>query len=134
MSRYIERPTLVDEYFNRAVTLPFGLSVTEVKAAINSTYDFLHDVNTFLIGKGYERLEDLLLGNSFAGILSEVMVKNLANHSATLVRNHYIGGYPDLILRGGYENDSILRGREGIEVKASKQAGVGRVIMPKRGG
>lgn len=123
MPRYTRRPALIREYFNRAAILPFGLTVENIEAAINSTYDFLHDVNKFLIRRGYDRLEDMLLGNSFAGILSEVLVQNLAKHSTTLVRNRYVGGYPDLIVRGHHMGDSILRGQEGIEVKASKQPG-----------
>jgi len=133
VKRYIERAALVDDYFRPDAVLPYGLVVAEVKAAINTTYDFLCDVNTFLVERGYGRLEDLLLGNSFAGVLSEVLVKNLADHSATLVRNIRIGGHPDLIPVGLYPDDTVLRGAEGIEVKASKQSGGWQGHNPEAG-
>ncbi len=133
MKRYIERATLVEEYFRPEAILPYDLTVAEVKAAINATYDFLRDVNTFLVERGYGRLEDLLLGNSFAGVLSEVLVKNLADFSATLVRNVRIGGHPDLIPVGLYPDNTVLRGTEGIEVKASKQGGGWQGHNPEAG-
>jgi hypothetical protein len=123
LPKHTERPSLVESYFNSDVELPYGLTVTEVKAAINAAYNLLHDVNAFLVGRGYSRLEDLLLGNAFAGLLSEVLVKSLADRSAALVRNTYVGGHPDLILPGAHPNDAALKATEGIEVKASKQRG-----------
>jgi len=123
MTRHIERPQLTDEYFNALAVLPYGLTVEEIEGAINETYDFFHAVNTFLVGRVYDRLEDTLLGNSFAGLLSEVLVKSVAKNCEELVRNRHVGGYPDLIVRGKYPGDVVLRGQEGIEIKASKQSG-----------
>ncbi|MBI1802408.1 MAG: hypothetical protein HYR71_12355 [Chloroflexi bacterium] len=123
MSHYIERPLLAIEYFNDSAILPYDLSVAEIKAAIHATYDFFHGVNVFLVEKGYGQLEELLLGNSFAGVLSEILVTHVARYSQTLTRNRQVGGYPDLIPRGGYANDAVHRGTTGIEVKSSKQSG-----------
>jgi hypothetical protein len=133
LPKYTERLSLVESYFNPDAELPYGLTVTEVKAAINAAYDLLHDVNTFLVGRGYSRLEDLLLGNAFAGLLSEVLVKNLADHSPALVHNTYVGGYPDLILPGVYPDDAALKATDGIEVKASKQKGGWQGHNPEEG-
>jgi hypothetical protein len=124
---------LVESYFNTDTGLPYGLTVAEVRAAINAVYDLLHDVNTFMVGRGYGRLEDLLLGNAFAGLLSEVLVKSLADHSAALVRNTYVGGHPDLILPGAHPNDATLKATEGIEIKASKQKGGWQGHNPEEG-
>jgi hypothetical protein len=133
LPKYTERPSLVDNYFNPDAELPYGLTVTEVKAAINAAYDLLHDVNTFLAGRGYSRLEDLLLGNAFAGLLSEVLVRSLADHSPALVRNTYVGGHPDLILPEAYPNDAALKAAEGIEIKSSKQKGGWQGHNPEEG-
>jgi hypothetical protein len=124
---------LIQGYFNSNAKLPYGLTIGEVKATINAVYDFLHEINTFLIERGYSRLEDLLLGNTFAGVLSEILVKNLSNCSDTMVRNTRVGGYPDLIQRGVYLNDSILQGAEGIEIKVSKQRGGWQGHNPEEG-
>ncbi len=131
--RYIEKPELNRDYFNSSATLPYGLTVAEVERAVEAVYRFLHDVNQFLVGRDYDRLEDILLGNSFAGLLSEVIVREVARHSAALERNVHIGGYPDLLPAGMYEGNSVLRGAEGIEVKSSKQRGGWQGHNPEAG-
>jgi len=131
--RYIEKPELNKDYVNPAATLPYGLTVAEVERAVEAVYGFLHDVNRFLVGRGYDRLEEILLGNSFAGLLSEMLVRELARHSAALERNVRIGGYPDLLPVGMYADKSVLRGTEGIEVKSSKQKGGWQGHNPEAG-
>jgi hypothetical protein len=123
LPRYIEKPELSKDYINLAATLPYGLTVAEVRRAVEAVYSFFHDINRFLVDRGYDRLEDIMLGNSFAGLLSEMLVREIAQHSAALERNVRIGGYPDLLPVGMYAGSSILRGTEGIEVKSSKQKG-----------
>lgn len=114
---------IVDDYFNQEAKLPYGLEIDEIKKAMIITYDFLFDLNTFLLKKGYTRIEDMVLGNSLSGLLSEIIVKNVSINSKTLTRNRKIGGHPDLILRGKHKDDSVLHDSEGIEIKTSKQAG-----------
>lgn len=63
-----------------------------------------------------------MLGNSFSGLMSELIVKALPKYSRTLARNAKVGGHPDLIPVGEYSGNSVLSGDEGIEVKASIQA------------
>jgi len=133
MARFIQRPIVLEEHFNDGAALPYGLTVAEVKQAVHGTYDFLHAINTFLVERRYGRLEDILLGNSFAGVLSETLVKNLSDASDTLTRNRKVGGHPDLILPGRYPGDSVLRGEDGIEVKASKTKGGWQGHNPERG-
>lgn len=133
MPQYTQRPLLIQEYFNSNAELPYGLTIEEVKTTINAAYDFLHEINIFLIERGYSRLEDFLLGNTFAGVLSEILVKNLSNCSVAMVRNNRVGGYPDLIPCGVYPDDSILQGTEGIEIKVSKQRGGWQGHNPEAG-
>lgn len=133
MARFIQRPIVLEEHFNDGAVLPYGLTVAEVKQAMHGTYDFFHAINPFLVERGYGRLEDILLGNSFAGVLSETLVKNLSDVSQTLTRNRKVGGHPDLILPGRYPSDSVLRGEEGIEVKASKTKGEWQGHNPEKG-
>jgi hypothetical protein len=121
-SRNIRKAEVIDKYFNYNAILPYGLKVEEIRQAMIDTYEFLYRLNKFLLDNGYERLEDLILGNSLSGIISEILVKNISNNSATLIRNKKVGGHPDLIPRGRYPNDETLHG-EGIEIKSSKQEG-----------
>lgn len=129
----IQRPALVDKYFHENSRLPYGLTVGEIRKAISAAYDLLDGLNQYLVSRGYGRLEDLLLGNSFAGVLSEVLVKSISDCSVTMTRNLQIGGFPDLIPRGRYASDSVLRGKQGIEIKSSKQSGGWQGHNPEAG-
>ena len=118
------RPTQLDpHYVNRRVCLPYGLRVEEVETAAAETYRLFHGLNDFLIQNGFRPLEELLLGNSLSGIISEFLVKNVARASETLEANMKVGGHPDLLPKGHYSSNLILKGDEGIEVKCSIQAG-----------
>ena len=118
------RPTcLIPEYINQHVNLPYGLCVNEVELGVSETYRLLHGINDFLIGGGFRPLEELLLGNSFSGIISEFLVKNIARVSKTLDANLKVGGHPDLLPKGQYSSNFVLKGDEGIEVKTSIQRG-----------
>ncbi len=120
----VERPTRLDpRYVNRSVNLPYGLTVAEVEKAVAETYRLFHGVNDYLVSGGFRPLEELILGNSLSGIVSEFLVKNIARVSETLEANLKIGGYPDLLPKGQYSSNLILKGDEGIEVKASIRRG-----------
>lgn len=103
-------------------SLPHGLRVDEVVDGISATYKLLFEVNNFLVSKGIERLETLILGNSLSGIISEFLVRNISNCSVAVIRNEKVGGHPDLIPRDVYPDNKVLRG-EGIEIKTFKQRG-----------
>jgi len=120
----MERPTELDpKYINPKVILPYGLTVDEVKKAVSETYRLYNGVNDFLTTSGFRPLEELLLGNSLSGILSEFLVKNIARASDSLVANLKVGGHPDLLPKGCYSSNLILKGKEGIEVKSSIRRG-----------
>jgi hypothetical protein len=110
-------------YINRLVILPYGLTVNEVEEAVAETYRLFHGLNDYLIGGGFRPLEELLLGNSLSGIISEFLVKNIARSSTTLEANLKVGGHPDLLPKGHYSSNLVLQGDEGIEVKASIRRG-----------
>ncbi|TVR58058.1 MAG: hypothetical protein EA420_18005 [Candidatus Competibacteraceae bacterium] len=118
------RPTRLDpRYVNRRASLPYGLRVEEIEIAVAETYRLLYGLNDYLVGAGFLALEELLLGNSFSGIISEFLVKNIARASTTLEANLKVGGHPDLLPKGHYSTHLVLKGDEGIEVKSSVQAG-----------
>jgi hypothetical protein len=108
---------------NRRVVLPYGLKVEEMEKAVAETYRLFHGLNDFLLNGGFRPLEELLLGNSLSGIISEFLVKNIARASETLEANMKVGGHPDLLPKGHYTSNLVLKGEEGIEVKSSIQRG-----------
>lgn len=118
------RPTQLDSrYVNRRVILPCGLKVDEVEKAVSETYRLFHGLNDFLENGGFRPLEELLLGNSLSGIISEFLVKNIARASDALEANMKVGGHPDLLPKGHYSSNLVLKGDQGIEVKSSIQPG-----------
>ncbi len=120
MSAYTDRPTLHPRGFLANAQLPYDLRVTEIRAAMDDFCDFLYNVNNFLVGKGYDRLEEMLSGAMYSGLVSELVVQSLSKQSAAVVANAWHNGRPDLIPRGLYGDQGVLRGEEGVEVKASR--------------
>lgn len=114
---------LESRYINKQVILPYGLTAQEIEEAVAETYRLFHGLNDYLVQSGFRPLEELLLGNSLSGIISEFLVKNIARASATLEANLKVGGHPDLLPQGHYTSNLVLKGDEGIEVKASIQKG-----------
>lgn len=110
-------------YVNRKVILPYRLKVDEVERAVSETYRLFHGLNENLRNNGFSPLEELILGNSLSGIISEFLVKNIARVSSTLEANLKVGGHPDLLPKGHYSSNLVLKGGEGIEVKSSIQKG-----------
>jgi hypothetical protein len=109
--------------FNQAVTLPFELRLQDFEIAIQDVYDFFYDVNTLLLNKGLQRLDDMLRPAIMSGLLSDMLTASLAKHSRTLVQNRYFNGHPDLIVQGIFPNDSVKSGKEGVEIKTTRKAG-----------
>ena len=95
----------------------------QITEAVAETYRLYDGLNDFLTQGGFRPLEELLLGNSLSGLISEFLVKNVARACPTLVANEKVGGYPDLLPSGHYSTTFVLKGDEGIEVKASIQRG-----------
>jgi hypothetical protein len=119
----LELPRLNEDYFNPRAVLPYGLQIRQVRSTVEDLYTILNALNTILYEQVQRRLEDLILGNSMSGIVSELLVKALGDRSDTLVRNEKVGGHPDLLPIGYYDSTSILHGDEGLEVKSSIRNG-----------
>lgn len=114
----------VDEAaFNGSASLPFELRLKDFGLAMQDIYDFFHDVNTALIGKGLQRLDDTLRPAIMSGLLSDMLTASLAKHSRTLTENRYFNGHPDLIVKGVYADDSVKSGVEGVEIKTTRKSG-----------
>jgi hypothetical protein len=109
--------------FNREATLPFELRLMDFQAAMQDVYDFFYDVNVLLLGKGLQRLDDMLRPAIMSGLLSDMIAASVAKHSRTLVQNKYFNGHPDLLVQGVYPNDKIKSGSEGIEIKTTRKSG-----------
>lgn len=114
----------VDEgAFNKAANLPYELRLDDFKLALQDVYDFFFDVNSHLVGKGLDRLDDLLRPAIMSGVLSDMLTASLAKHSRTLVENKYFNGHPDLVVKGKYPNNCAKAGEHGVEIKTTRKPG-----------
>ena len=109
--------------FNTSHQLPYGLRLDDFRLTMQDVYDFFHDVNTSLVGRGLDRLEDMLRRAILSGVISELVTASLAKHSRGLVVNEYHNGHPDLVKRGTYPNNSVQAGTHGVEVKSTVKKG-----------
>lgn len=109
--------------FNPDADLPYELRIDDFRLALQDVYDFFHDVNDHLIGKGLQRLDDMLRPAIMSGVLSDMLTASLATHARTLVQNDYFNGHPDLLVQGIYSNDAVKSGTKGIEIKATRKKG-----------
>jgi hypothetical protein len=109
--------------FNPAAVLPFQLRLVDFQVAMQDVYDFFHDVNSNLLGKGLARLDDMLRPAIMSGVISDMLTASLAKHSRSLTENRYFNGHPDLIVRGVYANNAVKSGTEGVEIKTTRKSG-----------
>lgn len=118
----LQKQTVIGR-FNKNRSLPYSLRLRDFESTMEDVYDFFFDVNTSLVGRGLDRLENMLRRAILSGVLSELVTESLAKHSRGLVVNRYHNGHPDLVKRGLYENDSVKSGAEGIEIKTTVRKG-----------
>jgi hypothetical protein len=119
----IARATVDRAKFNPSIQLPYELRLEDFALAMQDVYDFFHDVNTFLLGKGLRRLDDFLRPATMSGIVSDMVTESLGKHSRVLCQNLYHNGHPDLIVRGRYPNDAVKAGSDGVEIKSTRRRG-----------
>jgi len=109
--------------FNQIARLPYELRLQDFEIAMQDIYDFFYDVNSLLIGRGLERLDDMLRPSIMSGVLSDMLTASLAKHSRTLTENRYFNGHPDLVVRGLYPLNRVQAGSQGVEVKTTRKVG-----------
>lgn len=109
--------------FNKEAVLPFELRISDVENAMQDVYDFFYDVNTMLLAKGLERLDDMTRPAAMSGMISDMITASLARFSRSLVPNTYFNGHPDLVVRGRYVNNAVAAGEDGVEIKSTRKAG-----------
>ncbi len=82
--------------------------------------DFLALINGQLHTRAMPRLESLPMPANFSSIVSEYMNVTIPKYCATLAKNRYHNGHPDLIPVGRFPGNAVQYSHEGIEVKASR--------------
>lgn len=70
--------------FNSSLSLPYELRMRDFESAMQDVYDFFFDVNSHLIARGLERLDEMLRPAIMSGVLSDMLTASLAKHSRVL--------------------------------------------------
>ena len=109
--------------FNQQAALPYELRLADFELAMQDLYDLLFDINTAMVSRGLQRLEETVRPAIFSGILSDALTASVARHSRVLTENRFHNGHPDLIPQGRYPNNAVKAGEHGVEVKATKGKG-----------
>ena len=111
------------ENFNQSAQLPFQLRLEDFEIAMQDVYDLFFDLNSGLIEKGLERLDDFLRPAIMSGLISDLLTASIAKHARTLTVNAYFNGHPDLVVKGVYPGDRVKAGTEGVEIKTTRKSG-----------
>jgi hypothetical protein len=119
----VTRNVVDSNALNRDLKFPYSLRLDDFRLAMQDIYDFFFDVNTDLVAKSLERLDDMLRPAILSGLLSDMLTASLAKHSRTLVENRYFNGHPDLVVKGQYPGNSAKAGTHGIEIKTTRKPG-----------
>ncbi|MGQ0563747.1 MAG: hypothetical protein ACT4OK_01570 [Gemmobacter sp.] len=117
------RQTVDPSLFNPAFDFPYQLRTQDFQGAMQDVYDFFFDVNGLLLGRGLERLDDMLRPAAMTGILSDLLTASVAKQSRVLRENGHHNGHPDLVLNGVYANNSVASGDQGVEIKSTRKPG-----------
>lgn len=115
----IPKPVKPDA-FNPSCILPYGLTTEHIGRAMDDFLDFLGFINQQLHTKDFPRLESFLMPAGFSSIVGEFIAISIPKHCATLAKNQYHNGHPDLIPKGMFPEDAVQYATEGIEIKGSR--------------
>ena len=119
----INRNIVDQANFNPLTSLPYELRIRDFESAMQDVYDFFYDVNANLVGKGLQRLDDMLRPAIMSGVLSDMFTASLAKHSRVLTENTYFNGHPDLIVQGVCPENAAKAGGQGVEIKTTRKKG-----------
>lgn len=106
--------------FNAGATLPYGLKVTHICAAMNEFIDLIGFINQQLATRQIQQLERMLMPANFSSMVGEFVTATMPKHCKTIVKNQYHNGHPDMLPAGTFPNNAAQHADEGIEVKASR--------------
>jgi hypothetical protein len=82
---------------------------------MQDVYDLFFDVNSGLLEKGLERLDDFLRPAIISGFLSDLLTASVAKHARALTQNGYFNGHHDLVESDGLAKTNVISAKESTE-------------------
>ncbi len=113
-------PSVRLEYFNPDALIPYGVKVEHVCAAMNGFIDFIRLMNQQLRKNGMPRFESTTMPANFSSIVGEFMSAGIPKHCASIAKNQYHNGHPDMVPAGHFPGNAIQYAHDGIEIKGSR--------------
>lgn len=111
-------PKVEPGFLRAQVPLPVALTLGQIESAVNATQLTIHRINSHLSGATGKRLQQLIQGNNFSGLVSNILCDSFDACSPYKHNSHQ--RYPDLI------NPEANHGKgEGLEVKTTVRIGKG---------
>lgn len=112
-------PPLVDrDFFRPSVPLPECLTYHQLEQALNLTQAVIHRINRNMIAEGGVTLQNLIQGNNFSGLVSNILANSF--DQCTPYKHNHHQRYPDLICAGANGGAG-----EGLEIKTTVNVGKG---------
>jgi hypothetical protein len=87
---------------------------------MNEFIGFIRMVNQRMHENGMARFESILMPANFSSIVGEFMSAGIPKQCATIVKNQYHNGHPDMVPAGRFPGDAVQHAQEGIEIKGSR--------------
>lgn len=107
-------------HFNPQARIPHGVTPAHICAAMNEFIGFIRMVNQRMHENGMARFESILMPANFSSIVGEFMSAGIPKQCATIIKNQYHNGHPDMVPSGRFPGDAVQHAQEGIEIKGSR--------------
>jgi hypothetical protein len=114
-------PTPVQSaHFNPHARIPHGVTTAHICAAMNEFIGFIRMVNQRMHESGMARFESILMPANFSSIVGEFMSAGIPKQCASIIKNQYHNGHPDMVPVGLFPGNAVQHAQEGIEIKGSR--------------
>ncbi|MFD0726162.1 helix-turn-helix domain-containing protein [Lysobacter brunescens] len=111
-------PLVNPSFFRCGVPLPEGLSFEHLRNVLNRTQSVIHRINRNMVAESGETLQNLIQGNNFSGLVSNILADSF--HYCSPYKHNHDQRYPDLI--NPWANNGASGG---LEVKTTLRIGKG---------
>jgi len=121
--------------FNPEAVIPFDVTTHHIHSAMTDFIDFLTVIDTQLLGKGMNSLENTIMQANFSSMVGEFISAQIPKRCKTVVKNRYHNGHPDILPAGKYEGDAAQHaGRDGIaEIHGLEKVMAGELLEFEKG-
>ncbi len=108
------------KYLNKYANIPYGLTSEHVFLVMEDWINTLTIYNNISFEKGIRAVNMSMPTTALSSWVGEFFNSNINKYYSALTNNKFVKGHPDVLLTDSHENNRVLHGTEGIEVKATR--------------